>query len=83
VYAEFSLVLAKGPRIMTYAIYFAVFIVGKYVVLNVVMLVVVLTNNYTDLIMQALLYIFLALLLLNSIALVLLCMLHVHLSKPK
>lgn len=83
IFLSFSLLISKRARIFVFALYFTIFSLLKYMVLSLVIMIISISSGFENNVLIITFFTWLMILIFNIIALVLLCMLHVHYGKVK
>ena len=83
IFLDFSLLISKGARVFTFALYFNIFSLIKLFIVTIIQLVIAISQGFDDVILILLFIIWLLMVVLNALALVLLSMLHVHYVKVR
>jgi hypothetical protein len=83
IFLEFSLLISKGARVFSFALYFTVFSSIKMALVTIIELVISIASGFNDNIFVILFIVWVFMLIFNLISLLLLSMLHVHYVKTR
>ena len=84
IFLEFNLLISRVTRVFTFALYFTLFSLVKFLILCIIMLPITVPNGGSqDTIFIISFFLWIMILIFNIVSLVLLCMLQTHYAKVK
>jgi len=84
IFLQFSLLISKGARVFSFALYFTLFSAIKMGIVSIIQLVLVILDDHeNNIILVVLFFVWILMLICSLVGLLLLSMLHVHYIKTR
>jgi hypothetical protein len=83
IFLQFSLLISKGARVFSFALYFTLFSAIKMGIVSIIQLVIVILDDFENIILVVLFFVWVFMQICNLVGLLLLSMLHVHYIKTR
>lgn len=83
IFLEFNLLISRVTRVFTFALYFTLFSLVKFLILCIIILATAVPDGNQDTIFIFNFFLWIMILIFNVVSLILLCMLQTHYAKVK